>query len=1064
MSTDLEIRVTAELREIKAALASLRGDIATVGTAANASAAGGAKLAGTLQQSAIAGRAAAQAGTQVRTALAGAVTQAKLMLGALGVIGTGLALVRMADTATRLDGQLRLVTKTQAEFNRAQEETAAIAQRTRQGLEGTVNLYARIARAGRTSQEQTLQLTESINQAVALSFTSAEAGAAALFQLGQGLGSGVLRGEELNSVLEQTPRLAQAIAEGLVKLGKIKDPGGLRAYANANGIEAKLVVDAIITQQKRLRDEFAQLKPTVADAYTALKNAALQYVRDTNSQTGATNDLAAAIRGLAENFKLLADGLVTGAKLYGAYFLAFRAGPVVIAALASAFVATRAAIALATPAMTAAAAQAALITRGFAGATVQVNLFAGALTRAAVAGASMAMRLRAAFALVFALFAGFQIGEYLRKEFQSVELFGIALAAGLHKVAFLIGQGFQYAGATVKIAFTEAFNWVKTKGAEMLDGLASSFNALPGAMGAAVSALAKSTADAVRGAATKTESFSEAYKRLAAETAAGLAKIDLGYQELAENAVAARRGVEGATAKPAGNGGGAAGAIAKVVDTLALEKDAAERALDALQRLYDDGEISVRRFYTEKVRLQQAAIDADIAAAQRDAAAAKTADARKAALTQLVILERQRRDVAVVGAHDQGKAEDELIDKLGDVQIRLLELEGKTAQARKLELEAQYLDLFKRLGAESDEAGKAIVRKLINLEAAKAGLEQFKSEFQDVTGALSQLQQTTSAQVSAGLLSNATAEDRLAQARAHALDQLRAQRAEVAALYEQYKDPDTLQHLQALDQQIAELSVSTEDWRGKMQDASTSALSTFFKELTDGSHSASEAVRDLAVNFSQSMAQMAADALAKKAIGAIFDLFTQDQSKDPGTQVAAAAAAGLAYSTPVTTAAATLAAAGGVVVSGASALTIAAAALQAAATTLLVANSASVGIAHTGGVVGALSQFRSGVSPYAFTAAPRYHSGGIAGLRHDEVPAILQRGEEVITKGDPRHRRNGGLEADGPGARGGNQRFIFVDDQRRVADYLNSPDGEQATVHMIGRNAGAVREVLGLKP
>jgi hypothetical protein len=44
----------------------------------------------------------------------------------------------------------------------------------------------------------------------------------------------------------------------------------------------------------------------------------------------------------------------------------------------------------------------------------------------------------------------------------------------------------------------------------------------------------------------------------------------------------------------------------------------------------------------------------------------------------------------------------------------------------------------------------------------------------------------------------------------------------------------------------------------------------------------------------------------------------------------------------------------------------------------------------------------------AFNNATRYHTGGIAGMRPDEVPAILQRGEEVVTRKDPRHRDNGG--------------------------------------------------------
>ena len=63
--------------------------------------------------------------------------------------------------------------------------------------------------------------------------------------------------------------------------------------------------------------------------------------------------------------------------------------------------------------------------------------------------------------------------------------------------------------------------------------------------------------------------------------------------------------------------------------------------------------------------------------------------------------------------------------------------------------------------------------------------------------------------------------------------------------------------------------------------------------------------------------------------------------------------------------------------------------------------------AHTGGVVGEGGHHRP-VPWHAFEGAFRYRSGGIAGLAPDEVPAVLHRGEEVLTQADPRHRDNGG--------------------------------------------------------
>jgi phage-related minor tail protein len=63
---------------------------------------------------------------------------------------------------------------------------------------------------------------------------------------------------------------------------------------------------------------------------------------------------------------------------------------------------------------------------------------------------------------------------------------------------------------------------------------------------------------------------------------------------------------------------------------------------------------------------------------------------------------------------------------------------------------------------------------------------------------------------------------------------------------------------------------------------------------------------------------------------------------------------------------------------------------------------------HGGGVVGGVQSMTRAVSPMLFATAARYHGGGIAGLAPDEVPAVLRKGEEVLTEDDPRHRANSG--------------------------------------------------------
>jgi hypothetical protein len=106
---------------------------------------------------------------------------------------------------------------------------------------------------------------------------------------------------------------------------------------------------------------------------------------------------------------------------------------------------------------------------------------------------------------------------------------------------------------------------------------------------------------------------------------------------------------------------------------------------------------------------------------------------------------------------------------------------------------------------------------------------------------------------------------------------------------------------------------------------------------------------------------------------------------------------------------------------------------------------------HTGGLVGGGGGRRS-VNPMLFGAAPRYHSGGIAGLAPNEVPAILQRGEEVITRRDARHRLNGG----GQGGGGRVKTPIVVLGERALADALAGAAGEDVVLTHVRNNWGSL--------
>lgn len=112
------------------------------------------------------------------------------------------------------------------------------------------------------------------------------------------------------------------------------------------------------------------------------------------------------------------------------------------------------------------------------------------------------------------------------------------------------------------------------------------------------------------------------------------------------------------------------------------------------------------------------------------------------------------------------------------------------------------------------------------------------------------------------------------------------------------------------------------------------------------------------------------------------------------------------------------------------------------------AGSLVAGQRHTGGIAGGGGGHKRNLSAAVFATAPRYHTGGIAGmppntgLKSNEVPTVLEKGEEILTRDDPRHILNGG-SGKGPTS----VRLIAVDDQRAaLAEALKTPEGQQALI------------------
>lgn len=246
------------------------------------------------------------------------------------VAGAGFSLglaeaVRFSDVWRESENRIKLVTTGLEETRKAQESVFAVAQATRSEFASTAGLYAAIGRNARDlglSQQGLAQLTETINQSVKISGAGAESAGAALVQLGQGLASGVLRGEELNSIMEQTPRLAQAIAEGMGKT-----IGDLKRLGEAGELTAEKVLRALLSQADQVRQEFERTSATVGQSLVAVQNAALKFVGESATAAAGTTALSGALLALAGHFDTVATAALAAGGAYVGLRIAQTVGP-----------------------------------------------------------------------------------------------------------------------------------------------------------------------------------------------------------------------------------------------------------------------------------------------------------------------------------------------------------------------------------------------------------------------------------------------------------------------------------------------------------------------------------------------------------------------------------------------------------------------------------------------------------------------------------------------------------------------------------------------------------------
>ncbi|MDM5147851.1 tape measure protein [Candidatus Persebacteraceae bacterium Df01] len=219
--------------------------------------------------------------------------------------------VRQAVSALNDLGNIRnrlsLVTDSTRELIDIQQQLFDISLKTRSSFVSTGELYGRVALStdelGR-SQKELLEIVEITAKAVAISGATAESAAGGLVQFAQGLASNRLQGDELRSVLESLPGLFATLQRGLNV-----NRSQLRQLAEEGKLTAEVIINAILSQNEAVSEQFSRLAPTISQGWQQISTGVLRYVSAMNDASAASKGLNKAMENLGQNFEGVAGAL-----------------------------------------------------------------------------------------------------------------------------------------------------------------------------------------------------------------------------------------------------------------------------------------------------------------------------------------------------------------------------------------------------------------------------------------------------------------------------------------------------------------------------------------------------------------------------------------------------------------------------------------------------------------------------------------------------------------------------------------------------------------------------------
>lgn len=229
------------------------------------------------------------------------------------------AVANYAEAWTVLNNKLSNSVRASESLVEVTERVFNISQDTRSSLDATATLYARLERGTRqynTSAEELAKLTTIINQGFIVSGATAQEAENAIIQLSQGIASGVLRGEEFNSVSEQGSRLMVALADSMgVSIGQ------LRAMAAEGKLTTDVVVNGLLSQGAAIGEEFSKTTQTMSQALQEAGNNITKFFGENTTISTFVSIFNDSVVTVSKNIESLTNVLLIAAGVMGSRYV-----------------------------------------------------------------------------------------------------------------------------------------------------------------------------------------------------------------------------------------------------------------------------------------------------------------------------------------------------------------------------------------------------------------------------------------------------------------------------------------------------------------------------------------------------------------------------------------------------------------------------------------------------------------------------------------------------------------------------------------------------------------------